>query len=827
MKLALRWFMREWRAGELGVLLVALGIAVAAVTTVGFFTDRVQLALSTQANQLLAADLVIIADHALPESYRQRAQADGLRIADTTAFPSMATHGDKVQLVEVKAVGAGYPLRGELLSSAETLGAGEVTQHAPAPGTVWVDGRLLQLLDLHIGSQVNVGKAQFTVARVIVKEPDRAGDFFNIAPRLMLNPQDLPRTQLIQEGSRVGYRLLVAGESKQVRQYRQWAESHLARAERIESIEDARPEMRTALERSQRYLGLAALVSVILAAVAVALGSRRFVNRHLDSVAMLRCLGASQNTIAGLYLTQFVLLGLIASVLGAVAGFGGQAALAALLKGRILAELPAPTWSPLLEGLVVGLLLLLAFGLPPLMHLKRVPTLRVLRRELGAPSGAGWASYALGLAVVCGLLWYRAGDPWLGAYVLAGLAGVTAVSAFIAWLMLLLLERVRSRARGVWFYGLANVGRRRASSIAQIVAFSLGLMALLLLTLVRGDLLESWRSALPPDAPNRFVINIQPDQLASVSTFFATNGLGEANFFPMVRGRLTAINGREVRGADYADERTRRLVEREFNLSAADTPRDDYRFTAGHWWRADDRTPQFSVEQGIAERLGLHLGDTLRYDVAGTAVEGRVTSLRKVAWDSMRVNFFVIGQPAMLAGAPTSYITAFRLPPGHEPMLGELARTFPNLTVIDVSAIMNDIRATMERVSQAVEFVFLFTLAAGLVVLYAAVVSTRDERTHEAAVMRVLGASARQLNGARWIEFSVIGGIAGLVAASGAAITAQVLATRVLSLPYSFNPWLFGVGMAVGAAGIAVAGLAATRGISRTPPWGMLRGLGA
>lgn len=825
MKLALRWLIREWRAGELGVLLVALSIAVAAVTTVGFFTSRVQSALNAQANQLLAADLVIIADHALPEALRVRARAEGLRHADTTSFPSMAAHGDKLQLVEIKAIGGGYPLRGELLTSSTLFGAGELTRQAPAPGTAWADARLMQLLNLPLGGQLKVGNLALTVERVIVKEPDRAGDFFNIAPRLMVNPADLPRSGLIQEGSRVGYRLLLAGEPAQVKRFRHWAEAQLARAERIEGIEDARPEMRTALERSQRYLGLAALVSAILAAVAVALASRRFVGRHLDSCAMLRCLGASQATIARLYLTQFVLLGLIASVLGVLFGYLGQEALVALLKGRILSDLPAPSLLPMLEGLVVGMLLLIAFGLPPLMHLQRVPTLRVLRRELGAPSGAGWASYALGLAVVCGLLWYRAGDPWLGAYVLGGLAGVTLVSGLIAWVALAVLQRMRGHAHGIWFYGLANVGRRRASSIAQIVAFSLGLMALLLLTLVRGDLLDSWKASLPPDAPNRFVINIQPDQLDAVRRFFASRDLGDVHFYPMVRGRLTAINGRPVQGKEYADERTRRLVEREFNLSAGDTPRADYQFTAGRWWQPGETLPQFSVEQGIAERVGIRLGDTLTYDVAGSTVEGRVTSLRKVAWDSMRVNFFVIAQPAMLRNAPTSHITAFHLPVGKEMVLNELARDFPNLTIIDVSAIMNDIRATMERVSQAVEFVFLFTLIAGLVVLYAAVVSTRDERVHEAAVMRVLGAARRQLNRARWIEFTVIGGIAGVVAATGAAVTAYVLATRVLGLPYVFNPALFGIGIAVGAAGIALAGLAATRGMASTPPWGVLRRL--
>lgn len=826
MKLALRLLARESRAGELTLIFIALVVAVAAVTTVSFFTDRVRQALTTQANQLLAADLVLISDHPIQPSFLAEAAKQGLSTAHTQSFRSMVLHGERNQLAEVKAVSAGYPLRGELDLSRALFGPLETAQHGPQPGTAWADTRLMQALGLKVGEVIEVGQTRLTMAAVIAKEPDRAGEFFNIAPRLMLHTDDIAATQLIQAGSRVDYRLLVAGEDRALARYRQWAETRLARGERIEGVSDARPEIRSALERAGRYLGLAALVSAVLAAVAVALASRQFVSRHLDSCAVLRCLGASQATIFRLYLIQFVLLGLAASVLGSLIGFAGQAGLAEFLRGRIVNDLPAPSLWPLLEGVSVGLLLLLAFGLPPLMRLKRVSTLRVLRRELGMPKQMGLASYALGAATVVGVLVYRAGEIKLGLYVVAGLLGVMLGGLLLGGLLLRAIGAVRGRARGVWFYGLANVGRRRASSLTQILGFALSLMALLLLTLVRGDLLASWQASLPADAPNRFVIGVQPDQLASMQQFFRDKNLALPALYPIVRGRLTAINARPISAKDYSDERAQRLVEREFNLSWAETPRADNRLIAGRWWHAAGASEEFSIEEGIAKTLGVKLNDRLSYDIAGTQISGQVSSIRKVDWDTLRVNFFVIGSPALLQAQPATYITSFHLPAGQESVLNDLLRQFPNFTVIDVAAIMGDVRAIMIRVSDAVTFVFLFTLLAGLVVLYAAVMATRDERLYEAAVMRTLGARSKQLANAQWIEFATLGSLAGVLAATGASASAYVLAEQVLHLPFAFNPWVWIVGVLGGAAGITLAGRMATRSVLRTPPLGVLRRLG-
>lgn len=825
MKLALRLLAREWRAGELRLLFGALLVAVAAITTVSFFTNRVQLALDSQTNQLLAADLVLSADHPIDAQFIQHAETAGLRLAHTLTFRSMLVQGVRNQFVEVKAVSAGYPLRGDLSASKALFGPGEVVSNGPARGTAWADARLMQLMGLQVGDAITLGQARLKLAAVIDREPDRAGDFFNIAPRLMVNIDDIAHTQLIQPGSRVGYRLLLAGDAKPVAGFRAWATRLLGRGERIEGIGDARPEIRSAMERAQRYLGLAALVSAILAAVAVALAGRQYLARHLDSCAVLRCLGARQAALFRLYLVQFVVLGFSASLLGGLVGLGGQAFLAEVLRGRIVADLPAPSLWPLLEGTVIGLLLLLAFVVPPLLHLIRVPTLRVIRRDLGPPQQRGIISYALGAVLVAAVLIYRAGEINLGLYVLGGLLGVLLIGSICAWLLLFLLAGLRRHARGVWFYGLANVARRRAASLTQILGFALGLMALLLLTLVRNDLLASWQSALPADAPNRFVINIQPNQLPALQQFFQQEKLAAPIIYPMVRGRLALINDRPVRAEDYPEERTKHLVEREFNLSWAEQARSDYQIKAGRWWRASDAQDQFSVEEGLAKTLNIHLGDRLSYDIAGTRVSGRVTSLRKVAWDSMQVNFFVVAPPALLQKQAANYITSFHLPHGQEALLNRMLREFPNFTVIDVAAIIHDVRLIMERVSDAVTFVFLFTLLAGLVVLYAAVLATRKERLYEAAVMRTLGARSRQLAAAQWIEFATLGILSGILAASGASVSTWVLAERVLHLPFTFNAWVWVVGVAGGAAGISAAGLMATRSVLRVPPLGVLRAL--
>lgn len=824
-RLSWRMLLREWRAGELYALTLALVIAVGGVTAVSFFTDRVNQALSGEASQLLGADLALVSDHALAPAFRQEASRRGLASARVLTFPSMVISATGSHLAEVKAVEAGYPLRGVLrLKSPQGERA---ALGVPGPGSVWLDGRLLDQLHLEPGNSLELGASSLAVAEVLSFEPDRGGDLFSIAPRLMMNLADLPAGRLEQPGSRITYRLLLAGEPGAIAAYRAWAMPRLSRGEKLEGVSDARPEIRAALERGGKFLGLAALTSVILAAVAIVLSARRFLERHLDGCAVMRCVGATQPQVFRLYFYQFLWLGLMASLLGCLLGYGAQWVLAQQLGKLIANGLPAPSLLPVAQGLLTGMATLLGFALPFLLRLQKVPAIWVLRREMGMPQRFSLLSFVLGALVLAGLLLWQAGEIKLGLYVLAGLLLVVVLALALAYGLIRLLAPLRQGTRAAWRYGLASVARRRHLSAGQVVALGLGLTALLLLTLVRGDLLHSWQTTLPMDAPNRFVINIQPDQLPGLRAFFAVRGMAEPALFPMVRGRLTAINGRAVNGSDFPEDRAKRLVEREFNLSWAERMAGDNQIVAGRWWGGKQgKGAELSVEEGIARTLNIQLGDMLSYQVAGQSFSARVTSLRKVDWDSFRVNFFVIASPGLLEHHPASYITALYLPPGQEEVLNAMVKAFPNLTVIDVAALMGQVRAMMERVAAAVQFVFLFTLSAGLMALYAAIAATREERVYEAAVMRTLGASRKQLALSQFAEFAVIGLLAGGVAALAATGLGYVLASKVFHLPYQFNIWLWVAALVSGGAGVTLAGWLGTRGVLRQPPLQTLRNLG-
>jgi putative ABC transport system permease protein len=825
-QLALRLLARDWHAGELLLIAVAVTVAVASVTTVGFFTDRVHQALSRQANQLLGADLVVSDSRPLADDFTTEAARRALTVTRMARFPSMVVYGEKSELSRISAVAAGYPLRGELRITDRLHSPDRRAEGIPEPGSVWIDEKLFMQLGLAMGDSLGVGAIRLRVTAIITQEPDNAIGFINAGPRVFLNEADLVATGLVQPGSRIRYRLMLAGTADAVDAYRAWARTRLQPGQRMEGIRDSRPEVGAALDRAEKFLSLAALVSVVLAAVAIALAVRRFLQRHLDACAMMRCLGASQGRVVRLYLAHFVVLGTLASAAGCALGVLAQQLLASWLGSLVAADLPAPGWMPALHGLATGLGLLLGFALPPLVALGRVPTLRVLRRDLGTPHAGGFAGYVLGFAVIAAMILWKAHDFRLGAMVFGGFAGAMLIAGAVVWLLLRLLSGLKNSGVS-WRFGIANLRRRALGSIIQVVALGIGIMALLTLTLIRSDLMQAWQRSLPPDAPNRFVINIQKDQLAPLAGFFAARGVAQPAVFPMVRGRLIRINGRDVSAADYADERARRLVEREFNLSWTKTMQRDNLLTAGRWWdAASARADQFSVEEGIAATLGIRLGDVLTYDVAGTTVSAAVTSLRKVDWDSFNVNFFVVAPPGLLDDHPASYVTSFYLPPGNAELLNALVQAFPNFLLIDVAQVMTQVKKMMDQVARAVQFVFLFTLLAGLVVLYAAIASTQDERLYQATIMRTLGASRGQLARANLAEFAVIGALAGLIAAAGANALGYVLALRVLNLDYTFNTAVWASGIVLGVLGISAAGYLGTRRVLDVAPLRVLRAIG-
>ncbi len=829
--LAWRQLARDFRAGELRLLVVAVMLAVAALTAVGFFADRINGGLARDARQMLGGDAIVSSDQPAPPAFEAKARALGLVTANTAAFPSMGrateAQGGASRLVSVKAVSDGYPLRGRV-----TVGGAPGTPELPRAGgpergTVWVDPALLASLALKLGDTLLLGDASLRIAQTIVIEPDRGNGFASFAPRVMLNLADLPTTGLVQPASRVTYRLAVAATGavdKPVRDFIDWAEAQVKgtalRGLRIESLATGRPEMRQTLDRAAKFLNLVALLSALLAAVAVAIASRDFASRHLDDCAMLRVLGLPQRTIALQYGIEFCTIGLIASAAGVLLGFAVHYVFVLLLAGIVESALPAPTLWPALFGIGVGFTLLVGFGLPPVLQLAQVPPLRVIRRDVGALKPASIAVLAAGALGFAALLLAVSSDIKLGLIAVGGFAAAIAVFALLAWLAVMALKRAVPETRAPRWLVLATrqIAARPAFAVLQVSALSVGLLALVLLVLLRTDLIDSWRQATPKDAPNRFVINVQPEQGDAFRARLKAAGVTRYDWFPMIRGRLVAINGKATKPDDYVDERAKRLLDREFNLSNdADLPPQN-QLSAGRWVR--DEPNAVSVEEGLAQTLGLKLGDALRFDVGGTLAEGRITSLRKVDWSSMRVNFFVMFPVAAMPDVPLSFIAAYRAPEG--PNGGAvfdnaLARDFPNITNIDVSASILQIQRVLDQVVRAVEFLFGFTLAAGLVVLFAAVTATREARSREFAVMRALGASGKLLAQVQRAELLGVGALAGVLASLAAMVVGWALARYVFEFSWNASPWVPLAGGAAGALLALAAGWWGLREVLRRP----------
>jgi putative ABC transport system permease protein len=828
--LAWRQLRRDLAAGDVRILLAALVLAVLAVTAVGFVTQRAERALALQANSLLGGDAVVRGDTPIAGAIRDAARANGLRSTERIELSTMVRVGTgdatRLQLGELHALGTGYPLRGSFRLLGDD-GSEREAKGIPVPGTVWLSRAGADTLGARVGDTIGVGDSRLRLAALVAQEPDAALDYFNVAPKVFANQADLAATGLVQEGSRIGYRLVVAGEANAVEGFVAVARKSLGRGQRLETVRDARPEIRSALDRAGRFLGLAALVSVVLAAVAVAMAARRHSERHLSGTAVMRCLGASQRTLVSVHVGELLLLGLIASAIGIAIAFVLQWAIGAWLARELGIAIPSAGALPALQGLGVGLLVLLAFGAPPVLALRRVSALRVLRRDLDGGEPSAWAVVVLGLAGLAALLWWQAGSATLALSLLGGLLVTFAALALLAWGLIVLVRRLRARLRGSLRYGLANISRRPATSVAQVSALGLGLMALLLLTFVRTDLLDRWQLSLAETAPNRFIINVQDDQVDAVRAQIAQAGIAAPELYPMIRARLVGQNGKTVTGADFEARgaRARRMAEREFNLSVADTLRNDNKVVAGKFWSGRPASPELSVEQEFADNLGWKLGDRIAFDIAGQPFEATITSLRTVEWESFRPNFFVIASPGALDGYPASHITAVVVPPQATRFTADLVAAFPNLTVIDIDAVLTQVRDTADQVSTVVEVVFWFSFAAGLLVLMAAVSASQDERLLEGAVMRVLGGSRRQLRMAQASEFAVIGLLSGLVAALAASLLAGVIATRVFELPWEPDWKMALVGAALGATAALLAGLFATRRVLDAPPSVTLREL--
>ncbi len=819
-----RMLWRDWRGGELTILAIGLIIAVTSITAVGFFTDRIERGLQMQSAELIAADLVLTSGRSDINDYLTEARSNDFQVTTTQQFRSVVLANERLQLAEVKAVSDGYPLRGLLRISDTAFGEDEATTGIPAPGELWVEPRLLQLLQLEIGDSVELGTSTFTIRKFIRYEPDRAGDLFSVAPRVMMNSADLADTGLISTGALVNYRVLIAGDSDSIESYRDVVKKRLRAGEQVLSVEEGRPELNTALRSAQQFLGLAALISVLLAGVAVATVANRFSSRHLNTSAMMRCLGASQDTIIRLFTMEMLWLSLIASTVGCLLGMLTQLVITDLLDQLVLRQLPPPSLKSLVLGYATGIVMLIGFALPPLLSLRRVPPLHVLRKDVPSRPPSVWTVYLAVLLCMSLLLYWQIGDLQLVSIVIGGIIATLAVLAIAAYLLILLLNRLRARVGVAWRFGLANISRRPGSSVIQIVAFGLGIMVLLLLSTVRSDLLDNWQSSLPNDAPNYFVINVQSDQVANIMAYFDQMGINKTKMYPMVRARLVEINGRKVSTSDYESERAKRFVTREFNLSWAREMQPDNEVVMGQWWQQQDYgRPLMSFETQLAQTLKLQLNDVVSFDINGSLMDFTISNLRSVDWDTFNVNFFTVVPPGVLEQQPANWITSVYLDKEQRQQLDKLVREFTNITLIDIETIMQRVRGIIERVSLAVEFIFLFTLLAGLAVLYAAIQSNQDERRFESAVLRTLGASKKVLMLGLFAEFTMLGAISGLLAGLAATSLAWLLAEFIFRFDYQFDISVALTGLISGILIVVIAGILGTRSVLTTPPVKTLR----
>ena len=830
--LMLRFVRRELRSTEARILVLALALAVASVGAVAMFADRVQSAFVEQANVLLGADAMISGDRPLPPAFAEAARAFGLTTTESTRFGSMVSvpvrDGGEVRsvLADVKAVAAPYPLRGTLEARGPT-GARVPLVAQVRPGEVFVDERLASRLGVRAGERVELGRLTPRIAQVFAEEPEVAGNFITMAPKVLMAGADVEASGLIAPGSRATYRLQVAGP--RAGEFVAAMRPKLGPGQRLETIRELRPEVRSTLERAEQFLGLAASFAVFLAVVAIVLTLRRYLKREIDTATLFRTLGAGERQTLVHFIGQFCVLALLACALGVALAYAAQAALAWTVRGLFESALPPAGWWPLAKAFATGFVLLLGFALPPLVALAATPPVRALRRDLPPLAGSGALAMSLGGIAVLAVVLMQAQDWATGVVFVGALLALVALATLLAGALLWLIRRaVRSgglrwlgRAHSVSF-GLANLDRRRLSTALQIACLGLGVMTLITVGFVRTDLFSAWQKSLPPDAPNQFLINIQADQIAPIQSLLPKDAGEAAAVYPMVRARLVELNGRPISAKDFVSENAKRLIDREFNLSSASTLPRGNRLVAGAWPDATERDVM-SIEDGIAATLGLKLGDEVTFDVAGETLRVRITSLRKVDWDSFRVNFFALLPQASIAALPKSYITAFHLPPGDTKTLAAVVAAAPNVLAIDVSEMMQRIRSIVDQVARALEFVFVFTLLAGLLTLYTAVIATQDERRYDTAVIRTLGGTARQVRRALLAEFVTLGAATGVLGVGGAVGLTWALAARLLKIEFVPSPGVWVAGFVLAVALTLLAGWLGTRSVLSTPPLQVLR----
>jgi putative ABC transport system permease protein len=825
LSLAARQLMRDARAGELRVLFFALVVAVAASTAIGYFGSRLNSAMLLRATEFLGADLILSGSTPAKPEQIEAGTALKLDHSQIVIFSSVVATDNGIQLASVKAVDAAYPLRGEL-KSADAPYQPEVTGGEPQPGEAWAEARVLVALNLKVGDSIDVGSTTLKLTRVLTYEPDRAGNFYSLTPRVMINMADLEATKVVQPGSRVSFRDLWRGTPQQLADYRKAVEPDLAANQKIDDARDGNQQIGGALGKAERYLNMASLVAVLLAGVAVALSAARFAVRRFDASALLRCLGLSRNEALVLFSLQLAMLGIAASVTGALLGWFAQLGLFYLLENLLPAAVPPGGWLPALAGIGTGLVALAGFALPPLAALGRVPPLRVLRRDMLPIPASSWLVYGAALLAL-GLIMWRLSLDLILTFALLGGGLVAAV--VLGGLLLLALQSLRRLLAGAslpWRLGLGQLLRHPMAAAGQSLAFGLILLSMGLIALLRGELLDTWQNQLPKDAPNYFALNILPAERDNFAERISRLSTHSAPLYPMIPGRLMSINGEPVSKFVTKDSRGENATQRDLNLTWAANLPEGNSITEGQWWNNEqaptEGTPGVSVETKLAKSLNMKLGDTLSFVIGGTTHEVKVTSLRDINWDTFQPNFFMIFQPGTLKDVPTTYLTSFYLAPGNDQQIVELSRAFPAVTILQVEALLEQLRSILDQVTLAVQYVLLFVLAAGLAVLFSGLQATLDERIRQGALLRALGANRALLIKARRIEFGLLGAVSGVLAALGCELVSFVLYRYAFNLEWQPHAWLLVLPL-IGAVLVGGAGVFGTRRALNASPLTVLR----
>lgn len=822
--LAFRQLLREIKAGELRILFGALLIAVTTSTAIDYFSTRLQASMEAKASDFLAADLVISGTSPASKRQLMLGKQLELRQAQTITFSTVLINQDNIQLVSAKAVDEHYPLRGHLKNKKSLEASEQSVTHGPNKGEIWAEQRLFIALEVKLGDYLQVGNSRLQLTHILTYEPDRSLDFYSLNPHILLNIQDLANTGTIQAGSRVSYRQLWAGTVTAINQYHQAIKATLAPNQQILTGKEVNSPLNSNLKKGENYLNLASLVAILLASVAVALSANQFALRRFDDSALLRCLGLTQSQVVILYTLQLVYLGLIACLLGAALGWAVQLELFKILTGLISDALPSGGIVPAMTGICTGLITLIGFAIPPLAALGSTPPIRVLRQNIFPTPPRSWLAYSLAILALVIIMWQLSLDIKLT----LSLMGVgLLVWALCSGFLLCLLKSIRkllANAALPWRLGLGQLLHYPLRAIGQIAAFSIILLAMTLIVLLRSELLETWRKQLPSNAPNYFAMNITPNELSAFQQRVTKLSPHMAPYYPIIAGRLTQVKGKAINELTLTG-RGQNATQRDLNLTWSATLPAGNSIQQGTWWSAlkeKNALPSVSLEDKLAESLQVTLGDHLSFVIAGVNYEVVVTSTRKINWNNFQPNFFVIFDPTSLHDIPATYLTSFYIAPNQDKQLVALARDFPTVTLLDIDGLLNQVKMILAQVSIAIEYILFFVLLAGISILFAGLQATLDNRIKQSALLRALGAKKQLLQQARLIEFSLLGAISGCFAAIGCEVISALLYHFILNLGWHFHAWLLGLPL-IGAILISIIGLWGTRRATRTNPMQLLR----